>query len=213
VPKVDLENVFSLDVECIATGTSHKNSDREPCELALVDGSGTLVMHTLIKPSSKVVSYLTPFTGLKEGDLDGDDVVSLDEAIQELKRLLPKSAWLVGQGPLGDVEWMRLTKGEDYIDVVDFANVLQGRNGWPFSLRHNAKVLLGKTPKPGRHDPRWDAAVSVEIYWKLAKASPWDMLKMRTKLMSDEFWPPEPSLARQCGFEIDGVSLRPKQRR
>ena len=38
----------------------------------------------------EVVSYLTPFTGLREGDLSETKALSLDRARRELQELLPR---------------------------------------------------------------------------------------------------------------------------
>jgi len=164
-------------------------------------------MHTLIKPVRPVVSYLTPFTGLREGDLEGGRAIGLARAIKELKGHLSRRAVLVGQNPEGDVQWMRLTKGVDFKAAVDLSQVFTNARGMVFSLRHEARVLLGKEAAPGSHDPCWDAAVSVELYMKAMQAGDKELAKMREKLTSKEFWPPRPSLARECGYSIDGVCL------
>lgn len=206
-PVYPLEDVFSLDVECVAVGRTHEKSDREPCSLALVNGFGRNVMHTLIKPVKPVVSYLTPFTGLREGDLDTDSSISLKRAVAELKGHLSRRSILVGQNPEGDAEWMRLRRGADFQGLVDLSEVFTNDRGMVFSLRHEALALLGKDAPAGTHDPSWDAAVSMDLYLLAMKASAKELEKMREKLTSKAVWPPKPSLARECGYQIDGVCL------
>ncbi|CAE8616297.1 unnamed protein product, partial [Polarella glacialis] len=201
VPKYELSEVFSLDVECVAVGTTHLKSDRAPCSFALVDGYGTVVMQTLIQPSTPVFSYLTPFTGLRPGELNGSRAVSLERAIAELKAKLPRRAVLVGQEPEGDFGWMQLTQGVDFRETLNLAEVLRSfiqvhvrvftnSQGMVFSLRHQARVLLGKDASKGVHDPSWDAKVSVELYRKASEsnvgfeASEKELAALRDKLTS-----------------------------
>lgn len=192
----------------MAIGRTHERSSRAPCELALVDGSGRLLLHRLILPAAPVVSYLTPFTGLRRGDLEAGGAVPLEAAAAELRRHLPADAVLVGQCPQGDVEWMGLRRGADFRCLVDLGEVFQDRDGTVFSLQHEAFVLLDRrNPRMIGHDPIWDASVSVELYHKAAKASSTEMEAMRRKLTSVQFWPPLPSVARRCGYLIDGVCL------
>jgi len=207
VPVHPPEDVFSLDVECVAVGRTHDKADREPCSLALVDGFGKTVLRQLIRPEKPIVSYLTPFTGLKAGDLDGGRAIGPNRAISELKAKLPSTAILVGQDPQGDVDWMELITGVHFRGTVNLVEVFKNSKGMRFSLRHEALVLLGKEPQDNVHDPAWDATVSVELYQKASQASPKELEKMREKLTSKRFWPPRPSLARECGYQIDGVCL------
>lgn len=207
LPRVELNDVFSLDVECVAVGKTHRQMDRAPCSMALVNGHGQVVMQTLIRPGKPVVSYLTPFTGLEAGDLDEGKAVSLEVAVAQLKRILPRTAILVGQNPEGDAEWMQLKKGEDYANTLDLGEVFSNRQGFLFSLRHEAFVLLGKSPDSGIHNPAWDASVSIELYQKAREATLREMALMIDKLTRKDYWPPKPSLAKLCGYQIDGVCL------
>eukprot|EP00930_Biecheleria_cincta_P059508 TRINITY_DN45227_c0_g1_i1.p1 TRINITY_DN45227_c0_g1~~TRINITY_DN45227_c0_g1_i1.p1 ORF type:complete len:175 (-),score=30.60 TRINITY_DN45227_c0_g1_i1:545-1069(-) len=153
-------DVYCLDVECVATGISHELSSRSPCAVALVDSAGCEVFKTLIKPAQKIVSYLTPITGLTASDLQNG--MSLEDAVKKLKEVLPKDATLVGQNIESDVAWMNLTRGVDYAQHVDIAQFFKGYNARygtysVHSLQHEASVLLGKSPPTCAHDPVWDA--------------------------------------------------------
>lgn len=208
VPAYPLEEVFCLDVECLAVGKSHLKDDREPCCLALVDSNGTVLLRRLIRPTRPVVSYLTPYTGVREGDLDeGGAAVSLAEAVAELRATLSPRAVLVGQNPEGDVEWMQLRQGVDFKEIVDLADVFRDKYGRVFSLRHAAYVLLGKRASPTSHDALWDACSSVELYKKALSVSPEELARLRRKMTAVEYWPPKASLAKKFNFQIDGVCL------
>lgn len=199
--------MFALDVECLAIGRTHEKSDRAPCSYAVVDGFGKLLKRTLIRPPREVVSYLTPFTGLRDGDITAQNSLSFERAVRELREVLPRRAILVGQEPSGDIEWMELRQGQDFTGVVNLSEVFTNDRGMVFSLRHEARVLLGQEPAAGAHDPAWDAKVSVELYKLAARSRPKELEALRNKLTKKEFWPPKPSTARECGYQLDGVCL------
>lgn len=207
VTKYSPERIFSLDVECVAIGTTHEKSSRAPCELALVDGFGKVLLQTLISVPQPIVSFLTPFTGLKKGDLERGNAMPLDVVVEQIRQRLPANAILVGQNPAGDFEWTGLRKGIDFEDMIDLAEVFRGSDGTVCSLQHEAFVLLDRVSGKRPHDPVWDAAVSVELYHKAAQAKGDDLAGMRRRLRSVKFWPPRPSTAKRCGFRIDGVCL------
>jgi len=55
---------YSIDVECVATGTGH--NARAIAQIGLVDANGRCVLNLFVKPpaGSTVASYLTPLTGI-----------------------------------------------------------------------------------------------------------------------------------------------------
>ena len=134
---------MSVDVECVATGVRH--DAREVCSVAVVDGSGKVLLSKQVKPTSPVVSYLTPLTGLRKGDLD--DGARLADVIAEVKALLGRDVVLVGQGIGNDITWLQLRRGVDYSDSVDLGTMFKaynhryGRDNF-FSLSHEANTLL-----------------------------------------------------------------------
>lgn len=60
--------VFSIDVECVATGVQHNS--RSVAQVALVDEWCRPVFNAFIRQDKPVASYLTPLTGLTKETLD-----------------------------------------------------------------------------------------------------------------------------------------------
>ena len=139
---------MSVDVECVATGRRH--DAREVCSVAVVDSEGKVLLSKKVKPVSPVVSYLTPLTGLREGDLDRAE--RLSDVLAEVKALLGRDVVLVGQGVRNDIEWLQLQQGVDYCDSRDLGQMFKAYNQRYgkynyFSLSHEANTLL----RPGTH--------------------------------------------------------------
>ena len=103
--------VFSIDVECVASGVQHH--DRAVGSIALVDGDAAPKLHLLVRQEGPVASYLTPLTGLTAERCEAEGV-PLQEALATLRANLPPAAILVGQNINKDVEWLGLVEGEDY---------------------------------------------------------------------------------------------------
>jgi RNA exonuclease 4 len=113
--------VYSIDVECVATGRQHH--DRAVAQISLVDGQCTPLLNLYVRPEAPVVSYLTPLTGLTEAHL-AQHGVPLADAMATLRSRLPPSAVLVGQNIAKDVEWLGLTEGRDYAQVRHRADIV-----------------------------------------------------------------------------------------
>ena len=137
------EKFFCVDVECVATGVRH---DAHAVGLvAVVDKHERVVLNKKVKPTEKIVSYLTPRTGIREGDLD--DGESLESVIAEVKALLGPDVVLVGQSVISDVEWLHLEQGVNYSRRVELGELFQTYNPRYdnysfFSLSHEANLLL-----------------------------------------------------------------------
>mmetsp|Transcript_58134 Transcript_58134/g.125647 ORF Transcript_58134/g.125647 Transcript_58134/m.125647 type:complete len:346 (+) Transcript_58134:61-1098(+) len=162
----DVGTYYSVDVECVASGPRH--SDRVVAQIALVDAAGDVVLDLFVKPSVPVLSYLTPLTGLTRELLE-ERGVSLDEALSELRRLLPKESILVGQSIQTDVAWLGLEQGTDFAGMMDLAGLWRVRNpkfgSWTiFGQEHLAKVLLGDDLAGGAHNAAEDAIKSMKLF-------------------------------------------------
>ena len=132
-----------VDVECVATGRRH--DARSVALVAVVDQQERVLLKKKKKPVEKVMSYLTPLTGLREGDLD--DGEPLDCVLAEVKSVLGPDVVLVGQGVKNDIVWLQLREGEDYESSVDLGELFKTYNPRYgnfnfFSLAHEANTLL-----------------------------------------------------------------------
>ena len=135
---------IALDVECVATGRRH--DDRDVCLVAIVDANEQVILKRKVKPEKRVVSYLTPLTGVRQGDLDNGERLSV--VLRDVKALLGPDVVLVGQGVQSDIKWLKLEQGKDFGDVVELSQMFKAYNSRYgsynyFSLSHEANTLLG----------------------------------------------------------------------
>lgn len=161
--------LYSIDVECVATGTQHH--DRSLAQIGLVDGTCTPVLNVYVKPELPVVSYLSPITGLT-AELLEQQGVRLEDALAQLRSRLPSNAILVGQNILKDIEWLGLKEGVDFAFAIDLAALFrvwtqEGAYVY-FSQDHAASVWLRGTkfarPPGAAHDALADAATSMALF-------------------------------------------------
>ena len=201
-------SVFSLDVECVAVGKTHLTEDTVPAKFALVDSQGKTVCVQYIRPEKRIVSYLTPLSGVRAEDLEG--AVSMEEAVEMLKSNLPKDAILVGQKVNTDITWMRLKQGEDFADFVDLSEVFKGYNvkykeTSYHSLLHEARILLNlpDLDTAAEHDPAIDARLSVQL-WEKVKSRPDQLGEMRQRLIRSRT---KMSVKKRLNYQYEGVCL------
>ena len=202
--------VYSLDVECVAIGKTHRNEDRYTAKFALVDEAGKLICTCMIKPEKPVVSYLTPLSGLRASNFSASDS-DLPSAIELLKRHLPKEAILVGQKIGHDIEWMQLKRGTDFQDSIDLAEVFKGAwipkyNNFTYhSLLHEAQHVLkiSTLDASKEHDPTMDATLSIQL-WNKVKEDPSKLPQYQQMLTRNR---PSQSVAKRLDWRYEGVCL------
>ncbi|KAL3132322.1 hypothetical protein ABBQ32_008900 [Trebouxia sp. C0010 RCD-2024] len=156
---------FSIDVECVATGSDH--NARSVAQFALVDQYENVLLNTYVKPAQPVVSYLTPLTGLTTALIQTHGV-SFQHGLHLLKSTLPPTAVLIGQNIGQDVQWLQLKEGKDFQAMLDLAGVYRTwnrqYNNWSvFGQDHVARVLLNY-PEAQTHDAVGDALKSIRLY-------------------------------------------------
>ena len=142
------QRYISLGVQCVATGVRH--DAREVCYVALVDYDENILLEKKIKPDSPIVSYLTPLTGIRDGDLDRAE--SIQEVITQVKSLLGPDVTLVGHALTRAIKWLKLEEGKDYGSVKEFSTLFRRYNSryanyTTYSLHHEIDTLLPKGKK------------------------------------------------------------------
>lgn len=79
--------------------------------MAVVDANEKVIIKRKVKPEKCTVSYLTPLTGVRQGDFD--DGKRLSVVLREVKALLGLDVVLVSQGVKSDIKWLQLEEGKD----------------------------------------------------------------------------------------------------
>eukprot|EP00049_Salpingoeca_infusionum_P022678 m.8144 g.8144 ORF g.8144 m.8144 type:complete len:218 (-) comp5323_c0_seq1:217-870(-) len=202
----NLDNVLSIDVECVANGLGH--NDRAPCLVAIVDGHGRVLLRRSIIVEGGITSYLTPVTGIKEGDLV--DAHPFDVVLAEVHAYFSPETILVGQGIASDIKWMHLEEGTHFQKAVDLAEHFKA---WHprynrfnhFSLNHTATTLLDHavTAAHEAHDPADDALWSIMLYREYV-LQPKKLDAARNKLLRTRA---QPSVAKLLDYQCDGVCM------
>ena len=205
--------MFSIDVECVATGTGH--NDRAPGEIAAVDAKGNAVFHRYVE-TPVLVSYLTELTGLSEAKMAAarreGRVSTLEVAIEDLKKVLPADAVLVGSSIESDIRWLKLEQGKDFAHAVDLTKLFEcfspptrpGMQPRPirFSLRALAMRLLSQRNfQVDEHDPMIDARVSTKLYIEFGcHKSAWNSAMAKLRVIAP--------VATRIPAVIDNVCMR-----
>lgn len=198
------EQFVSLDVECVASGVRH--DAREVCFVAVVSEDEKILLKKSVKPEKPVVSYLTPLTGCRKGDLDSGE--KLDDVIAEVKAILGPDVVLVGQSVKSDINWLRLEKGKDYGRTIELGEMFKtynpryGNNMF-FSLQHEANTLLHTGCISGEHDPATDAVASIKLFKKY-HGKPAELEVGKQKLLRTRV---QPSFAKRNNYRWEGVCM------
>eukprot|EP00798_Chlamydomonas_sp_ICE-L_P018074 gene18074-24497_t len=208
-----MSQIFSIDVEAVATGTDH--NARSVAQISLVDGMENVILNLYVKPTVPVVSYLTPLTGLTSEILEQHGM-PIEQALQALRQCLPPYATLVGQNIRKDVEWLGLKEGQDFASMMDLSGLFrvynqQYKSFSVFGQDHVAKVLLGWPVLDGTdgavsdHNAVTDAIKSVRLfnYYHQLQTNPSAWEQAQQALLAT---PPPPSFARR-NPQFEGVCM------
>lgn len=95
--------MFAIDCEMCRTSTG----DLELTRISAVDESHKVFYDTLVKPDNKIVDYLTKWSGINYKMMK-NVTKKLNEVQEDLRRLLPEDAILVGQSLANDLHVLKM---------------------------------------------------------------------------------------------------------
>lgn len=202
------EQFIAIDVECVATGISHR--ERALGSVAAVDENEQTIFFEYVKPDVPVRSCLTQLTGIQPVHLT--TARSAPEVVADLKRMMhPLITVIVGQSVQSDIDWLGLKEGVDFKRIEDTAQIFRcprpsdPRKYQYFSLRHIVRNLLGEDPQPGTHSPIEDARYAMRLVnrYGRGRCAEAKMNQIREALTKA---PHTPSFASQVPF-IDGCEV------
>ena len=149
--------LFAVDCEMVCTLTDQMALAR----VSVVDQKGRCVYDSYVKPPDLVTNYLTQYSGITASHLENEKT-ALKDVQEELLRLLPKDAVLVGQSLENDLYALRFA--HPYVIDTSAIFVSSCYSKKP-SLAQLAKEIIGKDLKRGKfgHDSIVDAGTAMEL--------------------------------------------------
>ena len=133
---------ISINIEFVATG--HRHDARDLCSITMVGRNGKVLLSDRIKPEKKILSYLTPITGV---DKDAINTAGpLSSVLPKVKSILGPDVVLISQ-KTHELESLQLEKSVHYIGCVDLTKTFSYYHPYYdnysiFSLQHQANILL-----------------------------------------------------------------------
>lgn len=102
-PVTSKSPMFGLDCEMCRTN----KAENELARVSIVDEKYTSVYETLVRPTNAIVDYLTPWSGITKEMME-NVTKTLKEVQDDVRKLLPPDAILVGQSLNCDLSAMKL---------------------------------------------------------------------------------------------------------
>jgi hypothetical protein len=84
---------FSVNIQSVATG--NKCIDRNIAYICLADDKENIIYKSTIKPETKILTTIFPYTGLTISDFD--KAKTINEIVEDLKKIITRDTILVGQ--------------------------------------------------------------------------------------------------------------------
>ncbi|KAF5223811.1 hypothetical protein ECC02_002995 [Trypanosoma cruzi] len=170
--------VFAMDCEMVLVADNVSALAR----ITLLDvRAGAVVLDTLVKPATKVVDYITRYSGVDEAMLEGV-TTTLQDCQRELQRHIDTETFVVGHSLEND---FRACKMLPNCYVLDTAHLFPHPAGLPYknSLRFLAMHYLQKRIQQGSHDSAEDASTSAELAYLKLKHGPEFGIRKRVSIL------------------------------
>uniref|UniRef100_A0A8D3E2Y6 RNA exonuclease 5 n=1 Tax=Scophthalmus maximus TaxID=52904 RepID=A0A8D3E2Y6_SCOMX len=161
----DSSPLYGLDCEMCLT-----EKGNELTRVSLVDSDGNCVLDDLVKPETRILNYLTKFSGITAGML-GPITTTLADVQAKLKALLPRDAVLVGHSLNSDLKALKLI----HRLVIDTSLLYRKEFGQRFKLKILAEMILRRqiqTEEVMGHNPIEDAVAALELAQYFIRTGP-----------------------------------------
>ncbi|XP_037545749.1 RNA exonuclease 5 [Nematolebias whitei] len=177
--------LYGLDCEMCLTVNGY-----ELTRVSLVDGDGNCVLDELVKPQSRILNYLTKFSGITAAMLQ-PITTTLKDVQAKLMMLLPGNAVLVGHSLNNDLVALKLI----HQHVIDTSLLYRREFGQRFKLKVLTERVLKRqiqTEETRGHDSTEDAVATLELAQYFIKTGPHQVVELHL----EELW----------GYELEEVS-------
>ncbi|KAI8896974.1 hypothetical protein BC833DRAFT_595436 [Globomyces pollinis-pini] len=157
--------VLAFDCEmCYTTGGF------ELVRVTIVDYFGTKILDKFVKPDNPILCYNTKFSGVKESDLNGPDVMNLAQVQEYFQSIANVDTILMGHGLENDLRQIRLL----HSNIVDTAALYPHPSGMPYrySLKLLTQTVLGRFIQEGQHDSLEDTLAVLDLVKEYIKKTP-----------------------------------------
>lgn len=158
VPVNAFSPMFGLDCEMCKTTTGNLELTR----ISMVNEKLEIVYEKLVKPDNEITDYLTRFSGITKKMLDGV-TTKLSDVQEDLRRILPSDAILVGQSLNFDLHTLKMMHPY-VIDTSVIFNMTGDRNR-KTKLQTLAREYLSEKIQQGKkgHSPVEDSLASIKL--------------------------------------------------
>lgn len=160
-PVTNNSPMFAIDCEMCRTSLGFNELTR----ISIVNEQLETVYETLVKPSNKIVDYLTPYSGIT-AELMSSVTKSLQDVQKDLQNLLPPDAILIGQSLNSDLNALQMM--HPYIIDTSVIFNLTGARRRKSKLKVLAMKFLDEYIQQNEdgHDPVEDSLASMKLVQK-----------------------------------------------
>lgn len=152
--------VVALDCEMVYT-----EKGLQLARVTVVDFEGECIYESLVRPKSKILDYMTEFSGIHAETLK-DVTTTIKDVQQDLLKLISSNTAIVGHSLENDLKHLKLF----HTRVIDTSLLFPHRNGPPMkrALRTLAAEFLGCIIQTnldnGGHDSLEDAVTALNLF-------------------------------------------------
>lgn len=199
--------MFALDCEMCQTSLGVHEITR----VSVVNEQYESVYETFVKPENKITNYMTPFSGIT-AEMLRDVTKTLREVQEDMEKLLPADAILVGQSLNVDLNCMKLM--HPYVIDTSVIFNISGERKSKSKLKTLAREFLGEVIQNNErgHDSIEDSAASMKlVQLKLSKSLEYGDMVLINRAKFNQTHDPKRGVpktvciaaSKSCAFDFD----------